>query len=50
MEIISQDEKLKKITSETVLENIKSNYLLIKIFDFLKKNKLLDIIKNRFKY
>jgi len=45
MVIISQDEKLKKITSETVLENIKSNYLLIKIFDFLKKNKLLDIIK-----
>ena len=38
-------EKIKQIKSKDNLENIKSNYFLQRIFDCIKKNKFLEIIK-----
>ena len=39
-------EKIKQIKSIDYLENIKSNYFLQRIFNTLKRNKLLEIIKH----
>ena len=44
-ENISSNEKIKKAKSKIDFENIKSDFLLKKIFNILKKNKFLDIIK-----
>ena len=40
---ISKEEKLKKIKSK--LENLKSNFILKKIFNILIKNKSLEVVK-----
>ena len=42
---ILRNKKLEQISSINVLENIKSKYMLMKIFDTMKKNKKLEIIK-----
>ena len=43
--IISKDEKLKQIKSKVDFENIKSVFILRKLFDFMKKDKSLAIIQ-----
>ena len=42
---ISKEEKFEQRKSKVDIENIKSNYFLIKIFDIIKKNKSLEIMK-----
>ena len=44
-ENMSDDEKQNKIESKIDFNNVKSNFILKKIFDFLRKNKSLNIIK-----
>ena len=44
-EIISEEEKLKQIKSKIDFKNLKSDYFLIKLFDIMKKNKSLNIMK-----
>ena len=42
---ISNNEKLNQVKLKDILDNIKSVYFLEKIFDNMKKNKSLEIIK-----
>ena len=42
---ISSNKKIKKAKLKVDFENIKSDFLWKKIFNILKKNKFLDIIK-----
>ena len=42
---ISKEEKFERRKSKVDIENIKSNYFLIKIFDIIKKNKSLEIMR-----
>ena len=42
---ISKEEELKQIKSKNKFDNLKSNYFLCKIFDIIKRNKSLEIIK-----
>ena len=42
---ISKEEKFEQRKSKVDIENIKSDYFLIKIFDIIKKNKSLEIMK-----
>ena len=44
-DIILKDEKMKQIKSNVYFENLKCDYFLIKIFDIMKKNKSLEIVK-----
>ena len=44
-EIISKDEQLSQIKCKVDFKNLKSDYFLIKLFDIMKKNKLLKIMK-----
>ena len=44
-ENISQDEKSKINKSKFDFDNLKSDYFLIRIFDIMKKNKTLEILK-----
>ena len=44
-ENISSNEKIKQAKSKVDFENIQTDFLLKKIFNILKKNKFLDIIK-----
>ena len=44
-EIISKEETFKQIKSKVDLKNIESDYFLKKIFDIMKKNKSLIILK-----
>ena len=39
---VSEDEKIKKSIN---FDNLKSDYFLIKVFDIIKKNKSLEIMK-----
>ena len=42
----SKDEKLEQIKSKVNIENIESDYFLIKVlFDIMKKNKSLEITR-----
>ena len=43
---ITKNEKLDQIKSKVVFDNLKSDYFLIKIFNIIKKNKSLKIVKN----
>ena len=43
--IISKKEKLKQLKSKVDFKELKSDYFLIKIFDIIKQNKLLNIVK-----
>ena len=42
---ISKEEQIKSKKSECAFDNIKSDYFLQRIFDYLKRNKLLEIVK-----
>ena len=44
-EIISKKEKLKQFKSKDNFKKLKSDYFLIKIFDIIKQNKSLNIVK-----
>ena len=44
-ENISEDGKLKQVKSKFGFENIKNDFILKKIFDNMKKNKILKLIK-----
>jgi len=43
--IISENEKLKKVMQKVCLCNIKSNFILKKIFGYIKKSQFLEFIK-----
>ena len=43
---ISKEEKLMQVKSKVDFMNLKSDYFLLKLFDIMKKNKSLKIIKN----
>ena len=44
-ENINKDEKLKEIKSKVYLENLKSDFFLIKVFNMMEKYKMLEIMK-----
>ena len=47
---ISKEEKLMQVKSKVDFMNLKSDYFLLKLFDIMKKNKSLKIIKNILNY
>ena len=42
---INDNKKTNQIKSKVDFDNLKSDYFLLKIFDIMKKNKSLEIIK-----
>ena len=42
---ISKEDNLKQLKSKAGLKDLKSDYILTKLFDMIKKNKLLNIMK-----
>ena len=44
-EIIFKEEQTKQMKSKVEFKNLKSNYFLLQIFDIMKKNRALKIIK-----
>ena len=43
--IFEEEEEKNKIKSKLFFNKLKSNYFLMKVFDIMKKNKSLEIVK-----